>query len=67
VQANIRYYYQLVEIESTGKQNILGVTSVLPGHTGLIEGSAGIVCIVVGVILLKIPGTNYGKPIYGRV
>ena len=55
VHANQRYYYQLFEIETGGKENFLGETSVLPKRTGWLEGIAGAVLVLVGVFLSKLP------------
>jgi len=46
-------YYQLVEVETTGKENLLGETTATPRRTGLIEAISGIVFITVGISLLK--------------
>jgi hypothetical protein len=53
VNANNWYYYQLIEIETSGKQNILGETSAMPRYTGWIEGIAGLICIFLSVFLVK--------------
>ena len=48
-------YYQLVEVETSGKENLLGETTVTPRRTGLIEAISGIVVITVGILVLKLP------------
>lgn len=54
--AGQRYYYQLIEIETSGKENILGETSVIPEHNGFLMGIAGVVLIIFGVLLARFPG-----------
>jgi hypothetical protein len=56
VIAGQRYYYQLIEIETNGKENLLGVTSVIPERNGFFVGITGIVLIIIGILLSMLPG-----------
>ena len=60
--ANQEVYYRLVEIESTGNENILGETSVIPERYGWFEAVSGFILIIIGLIFTRLSSKIYGKP-----
>lgn len=54
VIANQLYFYQLMEVEAGGSENSLGIISVFAKRYGIVEGAAGIVLILLGIILLRL-------------